>query len=225
MIIAIDGPAAAGKSTSAKLLAERLNFLYLDTGAMYRCIALSVIEHKIDIYDESSQKDFISTFNLELKVVDGAPDFLVNGNSVTKKIRTTAISKKVSEISAIPAIREYMVTLQRSFAKNNNCVVEGRDIGTVVFPEAEIKFFIIASVEVRAKRRKLELQNIGETISLKELRRDIKARDKHDSERSHSPLKKAINAIQIDTTEMNIEEQVNCMIKNVNLKKIGKNNK
>ena len=225
MIIAIDGPAAAGKSTSAKLLAERLNFLYLDTGAMYRCIALSVIEHKIDIYDESSQKDFISTFNLELKTVDGAPDFLVNGNSVTKKIRTTAISKKVSEISAIPAIREYMVSLQRSFAKNNNCVVEGRDIGTVVFPEAEIKFFIIASVEVRAKRRKLELQNIGETISLKELRRDIKARDKHDSERSHSPLKKAINAIQIDTTEMNIEEQVNCMIKNVNLKKIGKNNK
>ena len=219
MIIAIDGPAAAGKSTSAKLLAERLNFLYLDTGAMYRCIALSVIEDKIDIYDESSQKDFISSFNLELKTVDGVPDFLVNGNSVTKKIRTTAISKKVSEISAIPAIREYMVTLQRSFAKNNNCVVEGRDIGTVVFPEAEIKFFIIASVEVRAKRRKLELQNIGETISLKELRRDIKARDKHDSERSHSPLKKAINAIQIDTTEMNIDEQVNYMIKNVNLKK------
>ena len=225
MIIAIDGPAAAGKSTSAKLLAERLNFLYLDTGAMYRCIALSVIEHKIDIYDESSQKDFISSFNLELKTVDGAPDFLVNGNSVTKKIRTTAISKKVSEISAIPAIREYMVSLQRSFAKNNNCVVEGRDIGTVVFPEAEIKFFIIASVEVRAKRRKLELQNIGETISLKDLRRDIKARDKHDSERSHSPLKKAINAIQIDTTEMNIDEQVNYMIKKVNLKKIGKNNK
>ena len=218
MIIAIDGPAAAGKSTSAKLLAERLNFLYLDTGAMYRCIALSVIEHKIDIYDESSQKDFISTFNLELKTVDGALDFLVNGNSVTKKIRTTDISKKVSEISAIPAIREYMVNLQRSFAKNNDCVVEGRDIGTVVFPEAEIKFFIIASVEVRAKRRKLELQNIGETISLKELQRDIKARDKHDSERSHSPLKKAINAIEIDTTEMNIDEQVNYMIKNVNLK-------
>ena len=218
MIIAIDGPAGAGKSTSAKLLAERLNFLHLDTGAMYRCIALSVIEHKIDIYDELSLKDFISSFNLEFKTVDGAPDFLVNGNSVTKKIRTTAISKKVSEISAIPAIREYMVNLQRSFAKNNDCVVEGRDIGTVVFPEAEIKFFIIARVEVRAKRRKLELQNIGETISLKELRRDIKARDKYDSERSHSPLKKAINAIEIDTTEMNIDEQVNYMIKNVNLK-------
>ena len=225
MIIAIDGPAAAGKSTSAKLLAERLNFLYLDTGAMYRCIALSVLENKIDIYDEFSLKDFMSSFKLELKTVDGVPDFLVNGSSVSKKIRTTAISKKVSEISAIPAIREYMVRLQRSFAKNNNCVVEGRDIGTVVFPEAEIKFFIIASVEVRAQRRKLELQNMGEKISLKKLRQDIKARDKYDSERSHSPLKKAINAIQIDTTKMNINEQVNYMISHVNLKKIGKNNK
>ena len=219
MIIAIDGPAASGKSTSAKLLAEKLNFLYLDTGAMYRCIALSIIENEIDIKNESSVKKFISNFKLELKTVDGAPDFLVNGSSVSKKIRTAAISKKVSAISAIPAVREYMVGLQRSFAKNNNCVVEGRDIGTVVFPDAEIKFFIIASVKIRAERRKLELQNIGETISLTELQKDIKARDKYDSERSHSPLKKAINAIQVDTTEMTIDEQVNYMIRNVNLKK------
>ena len=219
MIIAIDGPAASGKSTSAKLLAEKLNFLYLDTGAMYRCIALSIIENEIDIKNESSVKKFISNFKLELKTVDGAPDFLVNGSSVSKKIRTAAISKKVSAISAIPAVREYMVDLQRSFAKNNNCVVEGRDIGTVVFPDAEIKFYIIASVKIRAERRKLELQNIGETISLTELQKDIKARDKYDSERSHSPLKKAINAIQVDTTEMTIDEQVNYMIRNVNLKK------
>ena len=219
MIIAIDGPAASGKSTSAKLLAEKLNFLYLDTGAMYRCIALSIIENEIDIKNESSVKKFISNFKLELKTVDGAPDFLVNGSSVSKKIRTAAISKKVSAISAIPAVREYMVDLQRSFAKNNNCVVEGRDIGTVVFPDAEIKFFIIASVEIRAERRRLELQNIGETISLTELQRDIKARDKYDSERNHSPLKKANNAIQIDTTEMTIDQQVNYMIRNVNLKK------
>ena len=125
MIIAIDGPAASGKSTSAKLLAEKLNFLYLDTGAMYRCIALSIIENEIDIKNESSVKKFISNFKLELKTVDGAPDFLVNGSSVSKKIRTAAISKKVSAISAIPAVREYMVGLQRSFAKNNNCVVHG----------------------------------------------------------------------------------------------------
>ena len=111
-----------------------------------------------------------------------------------------------------------MVKIQRELSLNRNIVCEGRDIGTVVFPKAEIKFFIIASVEVRAQRRKLELQNMGEKISLKELRQDIKARDKYDSERSHSPLKKAINAIQIDTTKMNINEQVNFMIANVNLK-------
>ena len=219
MIIAIDGPAASGKSTSAKLLADKLNFLYLDTGAMYRCIALSIIENEIDIYNEFSLGEFIINFKLELKIINGIADYLINGDSVTENIRTTTVSKKVSEISAIPAIRKYMVGLQRSFAKNNNCVVEGRDIGTVVFPEAIIKFFIIASVEIRAKRRQLELQSIGEKITLKEIRRDIKARDKYDSERSHSPLKKASNAIEIDTTDMTIDEQVNYMIRNVNLKK------
>ena len=219
MIIAIDGPAASGKSTSAKLLADKLNFLYLDTGAMYRCIALSIIENEIDIYNEFSLGEFIINFKLELKITNGIADYLINGNSISENIRTTTVSKKVSEISAIPAIRKYMVGLQRSFAKNNNCVVEGRDIGTVVFPEAIIKFFIIASVEIRAKRRQLELQSIGEKITLKEIRRDIKARDKYDSERSHSPLKKASNAIEIDTTDTTIDEQVNHMIKNVNLKK------
>lgn len=219
MIIAIDGPAASGKSTSAKLLADKLNFLYLDTGAMYRCIALSIIENEIDIYNEFSLGEFIINFKLELKTTNGIADYLINGDSVSENIRTTTVSKKVSEISAIPAIRKYMVGLQRSFAKNNNCVVEGRDIGTVVFPEAEIKFFIIASVDIRAKRRQLELQSIGEKITLKEIRRDIKARDKYDSERSHSPLKKASNAIEIDTTDTTIDEQVNHMIRNVNLKK------
>ena len=219
MIIAIDGPAASGKSTSAKLLADKLNFLYLDTGAMYRCIALSIIENAIDIYNEFSLGEFIINFKLELKITNGIADYLINGNSIAENIRTTTVSKKVSEISAIPAIRKYMVGLQRSFAKNNNCVVEGRDIGTVVFPEAEIKFFIIASVDIRAKRRQLELQSIGEKITLKEIRRDIKARDKYDSERSHSPLKKASNAIEIDTTDTTIDEQVNHMIRNVNLKK------
>jgi cytidylate kinase len=111
-----------------------------------------------------------------------------------------------------------MVGMQRNFAENNNCVVEGRDIGTVVFPDAEIKFFIIASAQVRAKRRQLELQGIGETIALKDILRDIKARDKYDSERSHSPLKKAFDAIEIDTTEMTVDEQVSYMIKNIKLK-------
>ena len=217
MIIAIDGPAASGKSTSARLLADELNFLYLDTGAMYRCIALSVTEEKVDIYNKLSLESFIVDFNLELNTVDGISNFLINGDSVSEKIRTNAVSKKVSEISAIPQIRKYMVKLQREFAKNNNCVVEGRDIGTVVFPQAEIKFFITASVEVRAKRRRLELQNIGDRIALKDLQDDIRARDKYDSERAHSPLKKAFDAIEIDTTKMTIDEQVRYMIKNVKL--------
>ena len=217
MIIAIDGPAASGKSTSARLLADELNFLYLDTGAMYRCIALSVTENKVDIYNKLSLESFIENFNLELHTVDGTSDFLINGASVFEKIRTNAVSKKVSEISAIPMIRKHMVKMQREFAKNNNCVVEGRDIGTVVFPQAEIKFFITASVEVRAKRRRLELQNIGDRIALKDLQDDIRARDKYDSERAHSPLKKAFDAIEIDTTKMTIDEQVRYMIKNVKL--------
>ena len=219
MIIAIDGPAASGKSTSARLLADELNFLYLDTGAMYRCIALSVTEEKVDIYNKLSLESFIVNFNLELNTVDGISNFLINGDSVSEKIRTNAVSKKVSEISAIPQIRKYMVKMQREFAKNNNCVVEGRDIGTVVFPQAEIKFFITASVEVRAKRRRLELQNIGDRIALKDLQDDIRARDKYDSERAHSPLKKAFDAIEIDTTKMTIDEQVRYMIKNVKFDK------
>ena len=218
MIIAIDGPAASGKSTSAKLLADKLKFLYLDTGAMYRCIALAVVEDQIDINNEQSLKDFIKNFKLEMITVDGVSVFLINGKNVSKKIRTSSISKKVSEISAIPSIRKYMVSMQRSFAKNTKCVVEGRDIGTVVFPEATIKFFMIASVEVRAKRRQLELQRLGEKISLKDLQEDIEARDKYDSERSHSPLKKAFDAIEIDTTNMTLREQLSVMVKNVNLK-------
>ena len=218
MIIAIDGPAASGKSTSAKLLADKLNFLYLDTGAMYRCIALAVVENQIDINNEQSLKDFIKNFKLEMRTVDGVSVFSINGENVSKKIRTSSVSKKVSEISAIPSIRKYMVNMQRSFAKNTKCVVEGRDIGTVVFPEATIKFFMIASVEVRAKRRQLELRRLGEEIALKDLQEDIEARDKYDSERSHSPLKKAFDAIEIDTTNMTLREQLSVMVKNVNLK-------
>jgi len=218
MIVTIDGPAASGKSTSAKLLADKLKFLYLDTGAMYRCIALSIIKDQIDIHNEQSLGDFMEKFKLELITKDGVSGYLVNGNNVSKKIRNSFVSKKVSEISAIPAIREYMVKKQRDFAKNTNCVVEGRDIGTVVFPEATIKFFMIASVEVRAKRRQLDLQKIGEEVAIKDLKKDIETRDRFDSERSHSPLKKAFNAIEIDTTNMTLEQQLDVMIRNVNLK-------
>ena len=224
MIIAIDGPAASGKSTSAKLLAKELGYLYLDTGAMYRCIAFSILENKIDISNQNSLTKFLKNFEIDLKKTNNNLSFFVNGKNVTNKIRKSDVSQKVSEVSAIPIIREYMVRIQRSFTKNNSCVMEGRDIGTVVFPNAEFKFFFIASNEVRAKRRQLELESLGEKKSLVNLMHEIKKRDKFDSERGHSPLRKAFNAIEVDTTNMTIDEQVNFMLRKIKLK-IGKNNK
>ena len=224
MIIAIDGPAASGKSTSAKLLAKELGYLYLDTGAMYRCIAFSILENKIDIFNQDSLTKFLKNFEIDLKKTNNNLSFFVNGKNVTNKIRKSDVSQKVSEVSAIPIIREYMVRIQRSFTKNNSCVMEGRDIGTVVFPNAEFKFFFIASDEVRAKRRQLELESLGEKKSLANLMHEIKKRDKFDSERGHSPLRKAFNAIEVDTTNMTIDEQVNFMLSKIKLK-IGKNNK
>ena len=224
MIIAIDGPAASGKSTSAKLLAKELGYLYLDTGAMYRCISFSILENKIDISNQGSLTKFLKNFEIDLKKTNNNLSFFVNGKNVTNKIRKSDVSQKVSEVSAIPIIREYMVRIQRSFTKNNSCVMEGRDIGTVVFPDAEFKFFFIASDEVRAKRRQLELESLGEKKSLVNLMHEIKKRDKFDSERGHSPLRKAFNAIEVDTTNMTIDEQVNFMLSKIKLK-IGKNNK
>ena len=224
MIIAIDGPAASGKSTSAKLLAKELGYLYLDTGAMYRCIAFSILENKIDISNQDSLTKFLKNFEIDLKKTNNNLSFFVNGKNVTNKIRKSDVSQKVSEVSAIPIIREYMVRIQRSFTKNNSCVMEGRDIGTVVFPNEEFKFYFIASDEVRAKRRQLELESYGEKKSLVNLMHEIKKRDKFDSERGHSPLRKAFNAIEVDTTNMTIDEQVNFMLSKIKLK-IGKNNK
>ena len=224
MIIAIDGPAASGKSTSAKLLAKELGYLYLDTGAMYRCIAFSILENNIDISNQDSLTKFLKNFEIDLKKTNNNLSFFVNGKNVTNKIRKSDVSQKVSEVSAIPIIREYMVRIQRSFTKNNSCVIEGRDIGTVVFPNAEFKFFFIASDEVRAKRRQLELESLGEKKSLVNLMYEIKKRDKFDSERGHSPLRKAFNVIEVDTTNMTIDEQVKFMFSKIKLK-IGKNNK
>ena len=217
MIIAIDGPAASGKSVSAKLLAKELNFLYLDTGAMYRCVAFSIMEEQIDISNKNSLRKFLNYFEIDLKYEDGSLTFFANGRNVTNKIRNSNVSQKVSEISAIPVIREYMVSIQRNFTKDNSCVMEGRDIGTVVFPDAEIKFFIVASDEVRAKRRQIDLESLGEKRSLNDVMDEIKKRDKHDSERGHSPLRKAFNAIEVDTTNMSINEQVSFMINKVKL--------
>ena len=221
MIVAIDGPAASGKSTSAKLLAKELGFLYLDTGAMYRCVSWAVIKDEIDLSNDRQLLNFLKIFKIDLKNTGNRSSFYVNNKDVTDLIRKSNISQKVSEVSAIPDIRDFMVDIQRNYAKSENCVMEGRDIGTVVFPKAEVKFFIIASDEVRAKRRKLELESLGEKKSLSELIDEIRRRDDFDSNRGHSPLKKAFDAIEIDTTDLSIDEQVKLMLGIVKQKIIG----
>ena len=221
MIVAIDGPAASGKSTSAKLLAKELGFLYLDTGAMYRCVSWAVIKDEIDLSNDRQLLNFLKIFKIDLKNTGNRSSFYVNNKDVTDSIRKSNISQRVSEVSAIPDIRDFMVDIQRNYAKSENCVMEGRDIGTVVFPKAEVKFFIIASDEVRAKRRKLELESLGEKKSLSELIDEIRRRDDFDSNRGHSPLKKAFDAIEIDTTDLSIDEQVKLMLGIVKQKIIG----
>ena len=221
MIVAIDGPAASGKSTSAKLLAKELGFLYLDTGAMYRCVSWAVIKDEIDLSNDRQLLNFLKKFKIDLKNTGNRSSFYVNNEDVTDLIRKSNISQRVSEVSAIPDIRDFMVDIQRNFAKSENCVMEGRDIGTVVFPKAEVKFFIVASDEVRAKRRKLELESLGEKKSLSELIDEIRRRDDFDSNRGHSPLKKAFDAIEIDTTDLSIDEQVKLMLGIVKQKIIG----
>ena len=221
MIVAIDGPAASGKSTSAKLLAKELSFLYLDTGAMYRCVSWAVIKDEIDLSNDRQLLNFLKIFKIDLKNTGNRSSFYVNNKDVTDLIRKSNISQRVSEVSAIPDIRDFMVDIQRNYAKSENCVMEGRDIGTVVFPKAEVKFFIIASDEVRAKRRKLELESLGEKKSLSELIDEIRRRDDFDSNRGHSPLKKAFDAIEIDTTDLSIDEQVKLMLGIVKQKIIG----
>ena len=221
MIVAIDGPAASGKSTSAKLLAKELGFLYLDTGAMYRCVSWAVIKNEIDLSNDRQLLNFLKIFKIDLKNTGNRSSFYVNNKDVTDLIRKSNISQRVSEVSAIPDIRDFMVDIQRNYAKSENCVMEGRDIGTVVFPKAEVKFFIIASDEVRAKRRKLELESLGEKKSLSELIDEIRRRDDFDSNRGHSPLKKAFDAIEIDTTDLSIDEQVKLMLGIVKQKIIG----
>jgi cytidylate kinase len=221
MIVAIDGPAASGKSTSAKLLAKELGFLYLDTGAMYRCVSWAVIKDEIDLSNDRQLLNFLKKFKIDLKNTGNRSSFYVNNKDVTDLIRKSNISQRVSEVSAIPDIRDFMVNIQRNYAKSENCVMEGRDIGTVVFPKAEVKFFIIASDEVRAKRRKLELESLGEKKSLSELIGEIRRRDDFDSNRGHSPLKKAFDAIEIDTTDLSIDEQVKLMLGIVKQKIIG----
>ena len=215
MIVAIDGPAATGKSTSAKKVARELGFTHLDTGAMYRCVTLSVLRDQITLDNENALSQLLNELDIRLEKLDDELVVYLNGEDVSDEIRKAEVTSYVSTVSALSQVRNALVRIQRNIAKNQDCVVEGRDIGTIVFPDAEFKFFLIADDFVRARRRQLDLIAIGEEKSIAVLVEEIRQRDFLDSERSNSPLRKADDAIEIDTSKMTFDEQVAFMVNKV----------
>tara|TARA_B100000287_G_scaffold341714_1_gene328305 strand:- start:74 stop:727 length:654 start_codon:yes stop_codon:yes gene_type:complete len=206
MIIAIDGPAGSGKSTTAKLLAKKLDFIYLDTGSMYRAITLFFLNNGVDLKNNFHVQNSLKKVDLLIKNKDTFKIYL-NDKNVTDILRTSKIDDLVSDVSRISDVRKKMVSIQRKFSNNQNVVVEGRDIGSNVFPNAKFKFFLVADVMERAKRRFKE-KKYKETTTLLDLVQKIKKRDQIDSSRLISPLIKADDAIEIDTTALTIDEQV-----------------
>ena len=215
MIVAIDGPAATGKSTSAKKVSRELGFTHLDTGAMYRCVTLSVLRDQITLDNENALSQLLNELDIRLEKLDDELVVYLNGEDVSDEIRKAEVTSYVSTVSALSQVRNALVQIQRNIAKNQDCVVEGRDIGTIVFPDAEFKFFLVADDFVRARRRQLDLIAIGEEKSIAVLVEEIRQRDFLDSERSNSPLRKADDAIEIDTSKMTFDEQVAFMVNKV----------
>jgi cytidylate kinase len=222
MIVAIDGFAATGKSTSAKLIAHELGFTYLDTGAMYRCVTFSFLNNDINLEDKLSLIALLEKTEIEFKNRRNENLVFLNGENVSADIRKTEVTSYVSKVSSISEVRNFLVKSQREIAKNYDCVIEGRDIGTVVFPNAEVKFFLVADSQIRAERRHLELLELKEKKSIKTLMEEIQKRDSLDSNRENSPLQKAKDAIEVDTTKMTINSQVEFMVNKVKLITIGK---
>lgn len=208
-IIAIDGPAGSGKGTVTKLLATKLNFLTMDTGAMYRCVTLYLINNKIDISNEYLVKESLEKIEIDLREIDKIQRFFLNGKDVSKEIREKEVDRLVSQVSHIPCVRKAMVDLQRKLASGKNIIMEGRDIGTNVFPNADIKIYLDATAEERARRRfEQNKQNGISNISYEEILENVRFRDNNDKTSSVAPLKKAEDAIAIDSTDMSIDEVV-----------------
>jgi cytidylate kinase len=212
LVIAIDGPAASGKSTTSKLTAKRLGYLHVDTGAMYRAMTLKIIESGIDVSDTIRIAEVAQKTAIRLEDFDDELKIFLDGRDVTKSIRSQAVTKNVSAVSALKDVREVMVREQRQMGKNGGIVLEGRDIGTVVFPDADVKIFMVAHVEERARRRAKELEKQGIHIPLEQLVNEIIERDQKDSQRDISPLRKADDAHVLDTSNLTIEEQVDFIV-------------
>jgi|YNPMSStandDraft_1061717.scaffolds.fasta_scaffold20639_2 cytidylate kinase len=214
IIITIDGPAGSGKSATAKEIAKRLNIAFLNTGAMYRALTYAVLTEKAESEDEIIA--LAKKIEITFKHIDGEDRVYLNNQDVTKAIITSEVEKNVSRISSIPEVRKILVAMQQKFGENNSLVAEGRDTGTVVFPNADFKFFMKATEEERAKRRFKELQSKGYEPEFEDILKSIKERDKIDSEREISPLKKADDAIEIDTTFLSFEDQVEKILNLIN---------
>lgn len=223
--IAIDGPAGAGKSTIAKAVAKSLQIIYLDTGAMYRATAYFALQNNIAVNDADAVSKMFENFNMDIVYEDGAQQILVNGINTTPYLREHYMSKAASDISALPVVRYKMVDLQREFAKTHDVVLDGRDIGTFVLPDANCKFFMTATPEERANRRYKELVEKGQTVDYDQLLKDIIQRDYNDSHREVAPLKQADDAILLDTTNMTIDEVIAAVKKVVEEKVSGEQKK
>ncbi|MGN0808235.1 MAG: (d)CMP kinase [Candidatus Coproplasma sp.] len=213
--IAVDGPAGSGKSTVCKLIAEKMGILYLDTGAMYRAIALQCIRQNSDYAEKDSVKNIVEKLKLKIEYKDGRQVTLLDGEDVSDQIRTPQVSLIASYVSAYSFVRQKMVSLQREIAKKTSCILDGRDIGTNVLPDCRYKFYLTASAEIRAKRRYDDEKYKGAEQSYDEVLREINERDFQDKNRAVAPLKQADDAIVIDTSSMNIDEVVSEIIKSI----------
>ena len=216
-IVAIDGPVGSGKTTTARLAAEKLGFLYVDSGAMYRAVTVAVLDRGIASDDESRvEQEVLPGIDVDLRFGEGGQLTFLNGRDVSSRIRDLDVTRAVSAVSAQKAVRDAMTGLQRRLGRDGGIVMEGRDIGTVVFPDAEYKIYLDASIEVRAQRRYRELTAKGVEITLATLVDDIRERDRANSERAIAPLRKAPGAIVIDTSGMTIDGQVDAIVSIVN---------
>ncbi len=206
--IAIDGPSGAGKSTMSKLLAKELGFIYVDTGAIYRTVGIYTYRRGIDSKNAEAVEALLPEIDIVIKHIDGVQRIFLNGEDVSEKIREHIISKYASDVSAIPAVRKFLLDMQRGFAKEHNVIMDGRDIGTVVLPDAEIKIFLTANDEDRAKRRYEELLLKGQEITYDKVLSDMRERDRQDAGRETAPLVAADDAITVDTTGNTLEESI-----------------
>lgn len=211
MNIAIDGPAGAGKSTLAKALAKELSFLYVDTGALYRAVGYAMTQRGVELQDSEAVAAQLDGLRVSLRYVNGVQRVFVGGEDVSEKIRTPEISMAASVVSAQPAVRQFLFQLQRDIAAQNDVIMDGRDIGTVVLPQAELKIFLTASAEERARRRYRELEEKGETVTYDEVLSDMMKRDYADTHREIAPLRQAEGAVPVDTSGQTLEESVAVM--------------